>query len=469
MVGVNMKKLIVLIYLFIFFQFSFGAVDIQVSTTTTSVGTPIELYFASDDDETYNIQGIDNSAFKTVGKSQGTVTQIVNGKRSTIVKQELRLLPLQAGNHSIVLLGKNGKIKEITVTVMANGNSQISQQQNTQTNQQQDQQQYENNLQEDNSQQLTQNDLIEKSNLKSSYYLGEKIPYTQSLLLPLNTVDLKPINKLALKDFISKNFTSKMQPIKVAIKGEALIKNPIFVGVLQPIKVGSAKIPSSAYNVILDNGGYFPITIPEKKITVLALPNGAPSNFKNVVGKIQGKIDGLKSGEYKAGDPIEYKVTLYGEGDLSSINTLYEKNNNFSFYENSNNYDEDIRNGKYYNEKSFTVTLIPTTSGKYKIPDIKIPYFNPETKKYEECIIPSNTEITVIGNIKKDDNTASSDIQKEVNSKTTTIKLVKTENTEGERNIYKLITFIISILFVIVLSLLGYFIFKYNKIKNNKK
>ncbi|MBZ5857901.1 BatD family protein [Flavihumibacter profundi] len=120
-----------------------------------------------------------------------------------------------------------------------------------------------------------------------------------------------------------------------------------------------------------------------KKISIKALPPGAPVSFNGAVGKftIHGK---LNEPQVEAGENATYVLTVEGSGNLPLINApawqLPEKIEQFDPV-----ITEDINKlvAPMHGSKTFTYTFTASEAADYDLPPIEFSYFDPITKTYK--------------------------------------------------------------------------------------
>lgn len=124
----------------------------------------------------------------------------------------------------------------------------------------------------------------------------------------------------------------------------------------------------------------------EAKIKVKPLPAGMPKDFINAVGKFDVSTQ-IENPNLNQGEVVELKVKITGQGNLQNI-TKPKLNlpRYLSLYG-----DPEVEDEFSYctlgaeGSKTFTYFIQVNTGGKVQLDPIKIAYFNPETKKYEQA------------------------------------------------------------------------------------
>ena len=127
----------------------------------------------------------------------------------------------------------------------------------------------------------------------------------------------------------------------------------------------------------------------EIKLNILPLPTNQPTGFQNVVGKLKGEYNWNRD-EVNLGESILLTLKLYGDVNLDTLEKIIPYDiAGFNIFETVKSSNEKIVNGKYYSEKTFEIAFIPRTTSEKAIPEIKIPYFDTESKSYKYFTIPS--------------------------------------------------------------------------------
>ena len=135
----------------------------------------------------------------------------------------------------------------------------------------------------------------------------------------------------------------------------------------------------------------------QKEITVKPLPvEGQPAGFSWVVGKPE--IDAeYSAAEVELGDSVALKVTVSGNCSLEGLDRIIGDDlPGFTVYQSEKRYEEFFENNRYNAVKEFEILLVPNKTGSLSIDPIYLPYFDPESGKYELAEIPGTT-ITVSG------------------------------------------------------------------------
>ncbi|MDX8334980.1 BatD family protein [Candidatus Cetobacterium colombiensis] len=465
-----MKKISLFFMMLLLCKLSFSELVVNLSNSSPSKYEVfnLEVSFVNEDKEKYKIEGIDN--FDVLSRGSSNSYNVINGKTTSMKSDVYRLKPKNDGEFTLKVITDNGVEKIVNIKVLENKELD----------------------------KVMVDRFTLQSNLpKEVYYFGEKIPFSENFISTVNISSFSQVKAPDFQDFSVKDITpynnnSYVQK-QINYNGKQAIDLTIFKGILQAnssgektITTGEVKVGQPTRDFFYENttlvGG------KDIKINIKPLPVDQPANFKDIVGTL--KFDEIWKGkEVNVGQAITLTLTLYGSGNLSLIDKLpLESNNEFNVFQSVKSYNEEIRDDQYFNEKVFEIAFIPKKGGVEKTPEIIIPYFNTNTEKYEDIIIPSQ-DITVKGNNNiqntvsdnrspiqnnnekitsqqkggMNNNANSSNNLKEVN-----IKLLETEKTTN-KNIYKLAFGIITLLSLAELLVIIYLVLDRKKFKNNKK
>ncbi len=349
----------------VFSQMILDSSDTSISENETTI---LSVILKNEKTKDFNIQGIEN--FEIMSQSQQKSTQIINGKMSSSIVYQYTILPKLKGNFDLKALSKTTESNSLRIEVSGADNS---------------------NLNNENK------DFYVESNLdKGTYYFGEKIVLDEHLITTVNIKNFGFVEPASFKDFSQEEFTDKNFDAKYTrVNGKKAIDYTVYKGVLEPLTSGVLTIPSRTLQLSLLQGESFLsntvskfLKTREKKITVIKLPSNQPKNFSGIVGTftMDSKYD---RSSVSLGEAVTLDVKIKGNGNTDPLEKIVASNiQNFKIYENIKNSDESVSNNGYYSEKEFEVIFIPQKVGKIKIPEIKIPYFNTESKDYDFLTIP---------------------------------------------------------------------------------
>ena len=380
-----MKKIVATLFLMTSFL-SLADVILDSSNTKPAINEPfnIQVKFINEDKKDYKIEGIEN--LEILSKGTQSKYSYINGNKTsekidtyTVLAKDIKNFPL-----TVNLIGKNEKSNTLNISV-----------------------------QKENIQSISDDMSIETSiNNGDTFYFGEKIIYEENFLTTVNINSIgytKPpqFNDFSEKDISPANLKGEYeQSYFRSNSGKQGIKLNIYRGILQPNSSGEKTIKSGQMAVTQASGRrdfFFQQSTPPKyfggnniKINILPLPTDKPVGFQNIVGTPKLEYS-WNSDKVNLGQSLVLNIKISGDANLDALEKIVTSQfNDFNIFESFKGEDERVENGKYYAEKSFELALIPKKSGEINTPEIKIPYFNTQNKKYEFLIIPSK-KIDVIG------------------------------------------------------------------------
>lgn len=244
----------------------------------------------------------------------------------------------------------------------------------------------------------------------SEIYVGQKTVLAYRVYSRYEVLSHFLLNDFRMEDFITVNVPWDMLRTETAVvEGKEYRKLETQVSFLAPIKPGIYKIPSNELCVYYgpqipgnifeetDFSGNVSLLTEQKEITVKPLPvEGQPAGFSWVVGKPE--IDAeYSAAEVELGDSVALKVTVSGNCSLEGLDRIIGDDlPGFTVYQSEKRYEEFFENNRYNAVKEFEILLVPNKTGSLSIDPIYLPYFDPESGKYELAEIPGTT-ITVSG------------------------------------------------------------------------
>ncbi|MDR3259929.1 MAG: BatD family protein [Fusobacteriaceae bacterium] len=375
-----MKKLLCIILLTFISIVSLGEIILESDdlSPTTSDTFQIRVIFNNEDEEKYTIDGLEEN-FDILSRGSSSNYSIINGKTNSQKAYTYLLFPKKVGTFKLQAKGKNNKSNEITIKIAQGKPATIS------------------------------NGGTETSvSIKDGqeFYFGEKIPYIEKLTTTKK--ELSTINAPTLPNFgdlsakliptQSANGEFKARQIKTS-NGAMAIEFTLLQYILEPTSSGEKTITSSNIETTeVYDSRRKPYPSKNLKITVLPLPAEKPTNFQNVVGKVNLDYRWNKD-KINYGESVVLTLKLAGKVNLDYLDNIIGDrfSNEFNVFESIKSSKEDIQNEQYYGEKEFEIAFIPKNIGDVIIPEINIPYFNIETKKFEDIIIKSKKIIVEQG------------------------------------------------------------------------
>lgn len=376
-----MKKIVSLLLFLLISVLTFTEATLDVNNTNPRVNEPIALNveFTNSDREDYTIEGLDN--FKVLSKGVQRSYTVVNGKKSSTILDKYTLLPIKEGTFTLQL--KGGKETSNPLEIIVSKEAKIS------------------NV-----------NISDKISLKTEpknnqeYYFGEKIPFEEKLLTTVPISDIKYVDPPVFNNFSVKDIFPTEQNRRYPEKtfttpqGKQGLELTLQQSILQPNSSGEKTIKSAHIAVVENNNndmwyyGRQPVVYlggEEIKLNILPLPTNQPTGFQNVVGKLKGEFSWNRD-EVNIGESILLTLKLYGDVNLDTLEKIIPYDiAGFNIFESVKSSSEKIINGKYYSEKTFEIAFIPRTTNEKAIPEIKIPYFDTESKSYKYFTIPSKS------------------------------------------------------------------------------
>jgi len=87
--------------------------------------------------------------------------------------------------------------------------------------------------------------------------------------------------------------------------------------------------------------------------------------------------------ERKVGENAKLVLTLEGYGNLNAIKEVpIQSNDNYKVYVDNVESDKDLESERVFVQKKFTLSLVGIRPGKFELPDLSIPYLDPEDRTY---------------------------------------------------------------------------------------
>jgi hypothetical protein len=268
---------------------------------------------------------------------------------------------------------------------------------------------------------------------RKELYLGEYIVatvkiFTRVNLSGINEIKFPPFNGFLKSDIATPPLTSlKQENVNGTIYGTGVVQQFL----LYPQITGEINIDPVQISVLVQQkagqsdpffGDFFTSyqTIPKAvasqavKVKVKPLPGIKPDDFSGVVGKIDLSA-GLNKDSVNVNDPVTFKITISGTGNLKIAGTpVLKLPPDIEVFDPK--ISDDIKNGinGTSGQKTFEYLLIPRHWGDYTIPALTYSYFNISSGKYEKLTTheyhfhaskgsEQNTGITVYGGVSKED------------------------------------------------------------------
>ncbi len=275
--------------------------------------------------------------------------------------------------------------------------------------------------------------LLALTTSKEEVYLGEGFTTTLSFLVadnnraPMQFYELgkqlaEILKKIKPSNCWEENFNiENIEGEPVEINGKNYTQYKIYRGAFYPLNTKPIVFPSVGLEMIkfkvAKNPSFFGQNRQEdfktfysksKTVKVKELP---PHPMRDAVAVGDYRLDEkLSTNELQTGQSVGYSFSIYGEGNISSVEKpMVKKDNNLEFYEPNVKQNINRENGRVTGTKSFNYFLIPKEPGTYQLGDYFLwVFFNPNTKKYDT--LRSAQVVNVIGQSQKNQAIESNDL-----------------------------------------------------------
>jgi hypothetical protein len=207
----------------------------------------------------------------------------------------------------------------------------------------------------------------------------------------------------------------------VTINNKGYTKYKIYQGTFYPLNAETIHFPSIGLEMIkykvAKNPSFFGQNRQEgfktfysksRDVKVKELP---PHPLKDAVAVGDYRLnEDLNTKQIQTGQSFSYDFSVYGEGNVSSVNKPeISEDRNFDFYPPNIQQNINRRNSRVTGSKSFSYYGIPNEPGEYKLSDyFNWIFFNPKTEKYDT--LTSELSINVVGESKKNEHIQSNDL-----------------------------------------------------------
>lgn len=324
--------------------------------------------------EVVEIQGLEN--FQVINQGRSTSTSIVNGAISRSETYSYVILPREAGEFSLKGIvryrGKTYETNQLQVTVRERsslGESGLA-------------------------------DIFIKTVVgRTEVFFGEKIPLSYELYTRYNIEGYGFLEEPDLSAFlVQETGWDSSRGNYLELGGRSYLRYNVREVILTPVTTGTHEIPAVNFQVNVSTGGFFsssrPVYLQTEPVGIVVKPlprEGQPANFTGLVGQLAIESSYDKT-ELNYGEPLVLKVRLSGSCNLDTLERIItEELPGLSVYETVTKREEGVVNGQYQASREFEIIIVPDSPGELEIPELTIPYFNPETEGYESVRIPAAT------------------------------------------------------------------------------
>lgn len=171
-----------------------------------------------------------------------------------------------------------------------------------------------------------------------------------------------------------------------------------------PQMTGSLKVTGNTYTISVDRREYYHdsfwgsmsfstpmqlnVTPNDLVVNVKALPAPKPADFSGAVGKFA-ITSQLKTSQFKTNQAASIVYTVKGTGNikyvqLPDLSALYPPE--IEVYTPKATQNITVGGSNVSGSVSFDYSFMPLEEGEYRIPDVKLVYFNPATGRYETSV-----------------------------------------------------------------------------------
>ena len=400
-----MKKVLFCIsFIFIFLigksqEIKFSA---NVSKRQVIVGERFQLQYSINSSAS-GFSAPDLSAFEIYsGPNQSTSVQIVNGNYSQALTYSFILAPKKEGKATIgpatIVVG-NGKVKSnaVELEVLKGGATTKHQGGNTAGNNA-----------SGNNVNAGDNLFIRAIVDKSKAYLGEQITVTYKIYSKYNQISFSELKFPTFNGYYSEEIKSIKNDklIPENYNGSNYYTAELKKTLLFPQKSGKLEVPSLDATCLVREkvqaqsifdqffGGSYKdaeVKVRSKSLQLEILPHpasGKPADFNGAVGNfsIAAKTDKTT---LKAGDAVNYKITLSGKGNLKLLENLpIQFPTEFEVYDPQVTDEISVTDAGMSGKRTFEYLMIPRAGGSYALGPFTFSYFDPIRKTYQTTTIP---------------------------------------------------------------------------------
>lgn len=336
----------------------------------------------------------ENNDYRVIAQASSSSIQIINGAMSQEKKIELTLKPKHAGKFtipsaSIKIVQNLHKTTPITINVLAQAaqNTAASNPGNKQGN----------NIFQ------VQDPVFTKVTIdKVSPYVNEQLLMRLKIYHRGNLKSLRTLPRFSMDDFVQEQVEDAREYREVVDGVMYLVFEIDYI--LFPITAGPLTIPAAEFDVIIldkpklvaDRFDPFaalmqPLSIERIQsietealsLNVKSLPPNAPKAFTGYVGDLT-VVNELDSMEVTEGDALTLTSTVYGNGNISTIDlSVVDESQQYDIFQDKTAQSSEINDLVKYFQSISKTAIIPQKAGKLEILTNELVSFNPSTKKYE--------------------------------------------------------------------------------------
>lgn len=216
----------------------------------------------------------------------------------------------------------------------------------------------------------------------TNIYLGETIRYKLVLLRKRNYWNTINVAFPNFEKSWVKELETKKEEYIINQDGNRYYAYELLHKEIAPLESGDYLIPTAS--ISFSSGPFSPaqeFASNATTINVIALPEGAPSDFNGAVGNFQLSAS-LEKDSLLINSPNTLSITISGSGNLDQIDELnFEESPDLNIYKSSS---KTLPNPQTQeNERLIEYIIVPESSGQIQIPDMRLSYFSPSMNTYQ--------------------------------------------------------------------------------------
>ena len=190
-----------------------------------------------------------------------------------------------------------------------------------------------------------------------------------------------------VQGFWTTDLPGPARPVRRTVGGREYYVQ-IYRRALFPLSPGRIQIPAAAVIYEVRRGliyapETFHVESAPASVTVLPTPaNQAPPGFAGAVGRYEGEVSFDRS-SVAAGEAVNLILDVTGEGNIRALpRPELPPVANLRVYEGAEETETQVRGTQLTGHKRFSWVLIPERAGRYIIPELTLPHFDPATGAY---------------------------------------------------------------------------------------
>lgn len=222
---------------------------------------------------------------------------------------------------------------------------------------------------------------------KSEAYVGEQVMLSIHLYSRVDLSSVDGVTMPKLDGFLSQDFKSPSQLTGTprVLNGVPYREFLLRQRAVFPLKAGAVTIEAAEADITTGNILYAGRRVHRKgndvELTVKSLPPG-PANA--LVGRWRLSRE-ISQTDVALGEPVQVKVTLEGRGNLQSVSLPpLGAPTSFKVFDPETSDKQSNSKSHVGGTRVVEYTLVPQQTGTFTLPALTVPYFDPETRKYDE-------------------------------------------------------------------------------------